>query len=488
MCSLPNDDEISLSRDQVLVLPNFAMTDYGAQGRTRPNNVADLNSCKTHQSYYTCLSRSATAAGTIIVQGFDPKIITGGASGYLRQEFRELELLDEITKLKYEGQLPSNINGHRRNTIIRQFQKWKGTSYVPKNVHSAIQWNKQKPFDMLPEVTDTPWKIVQKTNDKKDKPPKSNTINFVPAKGTVPVSMQITKRKLEDEKDLDKSKIKKRKISTNTVAELQSPLGLLWDGNNYSCAYDALLTVLLSIWSQNPSRWKTQFKDMNRIMNVLATGFYHASQDQGTLESARNKVRRLLHQRSPDLFPYGYAGTPIVEMAEQLLRSDNIIASTWLKCIDCKNEEINRSRDLQTCVIQCSDTECTTAMCLQKRLKYRHPTKKCVSCHGEVNQITKFEIIPKVLVFAINHPSVGVSKKICFREGDNNVVFGLKGIIYTGDFHFTARVCTDGVVWFHDGMVTGRNCKYEGKLSAFSDSDLSKCNEKTLSLVVYAQK
>ena len=44
-------------------------------------------------------------------------------------------------------------------------------------------------------------------------------------------------------------------------------------------------------------------------MNVLASGFYRASQDQGTLESARNKVRHLLHQRSPDLFPYGYAGT-----------------------------------------------------------------------------------------------------------------------------------------------------------------------------------
>jgi hypothetical protein len=72
MCSLPNDDQISLSRDQVLVLHNFAMTDYSSQGRTRPNNPVDLNSCHTHQSYYTCLSRSASAAGTIIVQGFDP--------------------------------------------------------------------------------------------------------------------------------------------------------------------------------------------------------------------------------------------------------------------------------------------------------------------------------------------------------------------------------------------------------------------------------
>ena len=98
-----------------------------------------------------------TAEGTIIVQGFDPKIITGGASGYLRQEFRELELLNEITKLKYKRKLPLEINGHRRNTIIRQFQKWKHASYVPKNVHTSLRWHKADPFDMLPVVTDSPW-------------------------------------------------------------------------------------------------------------------------------------------------------------------------------------------------------------------------------------------------------------------------------------------------------------------------------------------
>ena len=51
------------------------------------------------------------------------------------------------------------------------------------------------------------------------------------------------------------------------------------------------------------------------------------SENDGTLESARNKVRHLLHQRNPTLFPYGQAGTSISEMIEQLLRSDNIIAS-----------------------------------------------------------------------------------------------------------------------------------------------------------------
>jgi hypothetical protein len=34
MCLLPNDKTISLSRKQILVLPNFAMSDYDSWGRT----------------------------------------------------------------------------------------------------------------------------------------------------------------------------------------------------------------------------------------------------------------------------------------------------------------------------------------------------------------------------------------------------------------------------------------------------------------------
>jgi hypothetical protein len=93
------------------VLPNFAMTDYASQGKTRAVNVVDLNSCRSYMAYYTALSRSATSERTVIVQGFDNCKITRGASGYLRQEFRELELLDEITKLLYENALPAHIDG-----------------------------------------------------------------------------------------------------------------------------------------------------------------------------------------------------------------------------------------------------------------------------------------------------------------------------------------------------------------------------------------
>ena len=174
-----------------------------------------------------------------------------------------------------------------------------------------MRWHKADPFDMLPVVTDSPWQIVQKVaglQTKETKSKKSKILNFVPAQGSVLVVMIKRKPEYVDENNGMPS-LKRKKLSAHEASEIQSPLGLLWDGNNYSCAYDALLTVLHSIWSQNPSKWIRQFKDMNHIMNVLASGFYRASQDQGTLESARNKVRHLLHQRSPDLFPYGYAGT-----------------------------------------------------------------------------------------------------------------------------------------------------------------------------------
>jgi hypothetical protein len=59
------------------------MTDYTCQGKTRPFNVVDVSSARSHQSYYTALSRSASAADTVILQGFDTYKITGGASGAL---------------------------------------------------------------------------------------------------------------------------------------------------------------------------------------------------------------------------------------------------------------------------------------------------------------------------------------------------------------------------------------------------------------------
>jgi hypothetical protein len=110
-CKVRSDQQLQIKRQQVPILLNFAMTDYASQGKTREYNIVDLGYSRDHKSYYTALSRSSSAAGTALIQQFAEHKITGGISGWLRQEFRELNVLDEATRLRYESRLPENIFG-----------------------------------------------------------------------------------------------------------------------------------------------------------------------------------------------------------------------------------------------------------------------------------------------------------------------------------------------------------------------------------------
>ncbi|KAJ7153846.1 hypothetical protein C8R46DRAFT_897778, partial [Mycena filopes] len=82
---MEDDTVLSILREQVVCLLNFGMTDYTSQGKSRAQNPVELANCKNHLSYYVALSRGFTADGTVIIQGFDEKKITGGMSGFLRQ-------------------------------------------------------------------------------------------------------------------------------------------------------------------------------------------------------------------------------------------------------------------------------------------------------------------------------------------------------------------------------------------------------------------
>ena len=106
----------------------------------------------------------------------------------MRQEFCELELLDEITKLRYDEKLPDHIQGKFGNPLIRAYQKWKGTDYVPPLTHPALTWSVKDPMPLLSVVTDAPWKII----DKKKKREVNTSIQsgFVAAKGSVPVKSE----------------------------------------------------------------------------------------------------------------------------------------------------------------------------------------------------------------------------------------------------------------------------------------------------------
>ncbi|KAF8582479.1 hypothetical protein K439DRAFT_1228957, partial [Ramaria rubella] len=176
-----------------------------------------------------------------------------GTSGWLRQEFRELEILDEITKLRYEKNLPSNITGDRRNTIIREYQLWKGTSFVPKHVHAALCWSNDDPFPLLKVTRDTDWYIYNgvidghsiKHNRLQRKKVKLSHIENVTAQGSKPL-LHLK--------------------NTN-------PLGVQWNSATSSCAYDALIMIMHTLWKDDDNMAYNTYASHNRHWQLLHSSF-----------------------------------------------------------------------------------------------------------------------------------------------------------------------------------------------------------------------
>src|ERR1700692_1849096 len=105
-----------------------------------------------------------------------------------------------------------------------------------------------------------------------------------------------------------------------------SPSGLIWDSNNYSCAYDSLFTVLYEIWSNDTKVWARRFKEINQHhLKSLSVCFKKYMNGQATFETARDTIRHELHSQSPAQFPYGTRGTSVSTLASAILASQNFV-------------------------------------------------------------------------------------------------------------------------------------------------------------------
>ncbi|KAF8891013.1 hypothetical protein BD779DRAFT_1401571, partial [Infundibulicybe gibba] len=64
--------------------------------------------------------------------------------------------------------------------------------------------------------------------------------------------------------------------------------------------------------------------------------------------------------------------------------------------------------------------------------------------------------------------------------------FILRGIVYFGSSHFTSRILTEeGMLWYHDGINTGKNTECEGPLS--ESIDLLRCEGREATAAIYSQ-
>jgi Helitron helicase-like domain at N-terminus/PIF1-like helicase len=500
-CLLPNDSILDISRSQVNVIPNFGMTDYASQGRTRPFNPVELNSCGNHLSYYTCLSRSASASGTVIVQGFDVAKITGGASQSLREEFRDIELLDYITKLRFEGKLNDAVVGDRRYTLIKEFQLVYGRDFVPKTVPNALDWKKSKDIANFEMPSYDAWEIIREPEKQpkgtKRKPSEDANVNrkrtkysicleslLQPAKGSIPLKVLSN----------DKKPIRQPRALEKTVFDSPSttPSGLKWSAEN-TCAYDALFTILHHLWTVNQTHQYLSYARTNRFWQLLHDSFEEHRSGSISLERARDRMRIVLSKEDPGKFPNG-RNTSVTDLADKIFDTSSILRALYLTCNSCNGSTKEVGRFLTGSGFDCNKftwrrvernedyTERSTFQWLNKLLGDGWRSPRCKTCKGYIHGNWKFEVSPQVLYMDVAYAeNIHIDLRMCLDPAffsDNrsvNTYYKLSGVVYfdANLHHWVCRIIQrDGLTWFHDGMKNFGKCIEEGFISAISVDQL----------------
>lgn len=136
----------------------------------------------------------------------------------------------------------------------------------------------------------------------------SSAIALVTSKMTSLLSK--VKRKLDTNTSESTPRTKRVKFhhqTENNMAALMPP-GTTWSNN--SCAYDATIVILHSIWLENPEHCTEMLRSLrNQYLTPLLQRFSDHKHNTCSLENARDEMRRQLMTAEPNLFPWGeYVG------------------------------------------------------------------------------------------------------------------------------------------------------------------------------------
>jgi len=486
--SLPNDTKIRVVRSQVEVSLNFSMTDYASQGKTRPFNLVDLHNLRTHQAYYTAMSRSSSADGTLILQGFDPSKITGKISGALHQEFRELELLDDITDKHYRGKTALLLGDNTRNSLIKAYRNAQGLLYVPPSAHKAIRWSKKDPLPEA-EIHNVSWHIAS-PSDKKDKISDGETVKETKKSCDNPRTQKrnhgliVTPEKHKNTTSQVMSPPRKIQRGSNPVVRVNGqgcngvPKGFTWSDN--SCAYDSALTILFSIWMSDNPQHEVFSGVTSNLARILQQTFQSITSDQ-EFERHRDTFRHALETIDPTNHRFGEIAA-VGSFLHHLLTTEHETARFHNRC---SNNHTERVHSIFSGHFQ-PGTEVHGSIQQWIDVPSSPTCRRCRACSDPYAQIVDYIDLPKIIAFELGDKSTVLDAIVLVRQlTGTDLNYRLTGIVYFGDTHFVARIIRqDGQIWFHDGITTRRNLIYEGSIGS-GQIDLSLAHSKDAHTGIY---
>ncbi|KAI0349497.1 hypothetical protein OH77DRAFT_1464029 [Trametes cingulata] len=443
-CTLPIGDlQVSIRRQQVACLPHFAVTDFGCQGQTWNKSIAHTTHCRTHQSLYTVFSRCTSLHDTIILDGFDATKIQRGPAPALLQEFYELELLDEITRLREDGKLPPSVRGTTRGELLTSFLAAQTEDYVPPHADSALDWT------YFPRGIQS--KQVRAGKRRAHDGPPSAPLVHKRLKRTetwIPSNLALPQSRPDPDDSLRQ--------------------GLRWDATDWSCAYDSLFTILWNIRIDEGDAWFNSLPQDNILCRAMVTRFVSLPTSTTLLESTRDNIRDAISMMDPDTFPRrGPATASVSELITALFQCPTAFGTSSVSCTVCGTVS-ERATEIASsflwCVLPFHVPEMADVQSACLNLLHHSYDVHCHACRSLSGLSTQLNSAPPLLVLEVANvnqldPNTSLSLPVAGQLRE----WALRGVIYHGRNHFTARyLSADAHVWYHDGASTGQYCNAEG--------------------------
>ena len=180
-----------------------------------------------------------------------------------------------------------------------------------------------------------------------------------------------------------------------------------------------------------------------------------------SLEEIRDFMRRRLAQISTE-FLFGHY-TSVHCIIDCLFKTCNPVTISDLMCPNGHVVDRQRSPSSSCEIIIFAQPGTSLQYCMDS---FTHSAaSKCLTCDAFLLWTTPFVQSPPVIIFDLGACVPSLSSVLwipCSETG--HVCYNLRGIIYYRDQHFMSCFVTGtGMIWFHNGMLTGSSLICQGQ-------------------------
>ncbi|KAG1800615.1 hypothetical protein EV424DRAFT_1352073, partial [Suillus variegatus] len=444
--------KLRVIREQLPIQPAFAVTGHSAQGKTLAKVIVNLH--EGGFAGYVAASRAQTRHGLYITEPVTIDQLNKPLPYDLLMEVRRFEALEHNTYVRLhllEGEAIS-IPDPESEREVRPL-KLRPTF----NTGTSVQTGRKRPAREGP-VGASP------------SPPKVTKLEDAPRVGAAPSNVH------------------------QQLAPSAATAGCRWSPSDWSCAYDSAFMVLLYIFQSAGDQWRQRWRSSTALASGLATSYDMLMSSDMLMRSAvvfddlRDRFRDALSALDSVAFPrhgqngasashilhlltmqHMYEPQHVIQCAKGCYLSDVPVVFGHSKAAlptICDHSTWERlAGDACTASVDASSVSSQTwvkTFLQAERNRLSRTLDSSLSCNGcgrAVHPRVFYQCPPPLLTLEVVPQSCPVlfpSPRLSVPSTSRDVEYVLHGIIYLGNYHFSARlVDAVGHVWQYDGR---QNC------------------------------